>query len=81
MTKQISLLISNGNRTERSTIQDIINYYWLVPLLGEWFQISWVRSVRVSIWNHKHDYVTPELYNTKSYLPINCVNNKMRESS
>ena len=53
----LGIIISNGNRTEWSTIQGVIG--------------------RV-IWNYEHDY--PWIVRHEVLLPINCVNNKMRET-
>ena len=51
------IFISNGNRTEWSTIQGVIG--------------------RV-ISNYEHDY--SRIVRHEVLLPINCVNNKMRET-
>ena len=64
----VIIIISNGNRTEWSTIQGVIG-----QVISN--QLS---AITPELYDTKHDY--PRIVQHEVLLPINCVNNKMQET-
>ena len=60
-------LVSNGNRTEWSTIQGVVG-----RVISNWPSASGIIA-------YEHDY--PLIVRHEVRLPINCVNNKVRKTS